>query len=36
MTKEDLEDIEDAKARVNESVFPFDDLVSEFQAEGLL
>ncbi|MEI6478355.1 MAG: ribbon-helix-helix protein, CopG family [bacterium] len=33
---EDLEDIEDAKKRQNEPFYSFDDLVSEFQAEGLL
>jgi hypothetical protein len=33
---EDLEDIEDAKARENEPSYSFDDLVSQFKAEGLL
>ncbi len=33
---EDLEDIEDAVKREKESVHSFDDLVSQFQAEGLL
>lgn len=33
---EDLEDIEDAGKRQNEPVYSFDDLVEQFQAEGLL
>jgi len=33
---EDLEDIEDAKVRENEPSSSFDNLVSQFKAEGLL
>lgn len=33
---EDLEDIEDAANRNDEQSLSFDDLVEEFQAEGLL
>ncbi len=33
---EDLEDIEDASARENESTHSFNDLVAQFKAEGLL
>ncbi len=33
---EDLEDIEDAKARESEPSYSFDDLVATFKAEGLL
>lgn len=33
---EDLEDIEDVKARENEPVYSFDDIVAKFKSEGLL
>ena len=33
---EDLEDIEDAVKREHEPTYSFDDLVKQFQAEGLL
>lgn len=33
---EDLEDIEEAKKRVNEPTHSFDELVAEFKKEGLL
>ncbi len=33
---EDLEDIEDAKARESEPSFSFDELVKKFKTEGLL
>ena len=33
---EDLEDIEDAVKRESEPAYSFDDLVSQFKAEGLL
>jgi hypothetical protein len=33
---EDLEDIEDAHKRKAEPAYSFDELVKEFQAEGLL
>lgn len=33
---EDLEDIEDAKKRQQESSYSFDDLVAQLKAEGLL
>jgi len=33
---EDLEDIQDAKARENEPCYSFDDVVAKFKSEGLL
>ena len=33
---EDLEDIEDALTRMDEPSIPFDDVVAELRAEGLL
>lgn len=33
---EDMEDIEDANARVNEPTYSFDDLVARFKSEGLI
>jgi hypothetical protein len=33
---EDLEDIKDAKARTNEESLSFDELIAQFQSEGLL
>jgi hypothetical protein len=33
---EDMEDLEDAEARMNEPRHSFDDLVLEFKKEGLL
>lgn len=33
---EDFEDIEDAEKRKNEPTHSFDDLVTQFKAEGLL
>lgn len=33
---EDLEDIEDAKIRENKPSYSFDDLVTQFKAEGLI
>lgn len=33
---EDLEDLKDATKRENEPVYSFDDLVKQFQTEGLL
>lgn len=33
---EDAEDIEDANRREDEPAFSFDELVAEFQADGLL